>query len=80
MENMFDPDFWTAMDPRSFVYGDGVYGIDRKTKMSFPEYLRYLFNRDELEYDSVFDGPPEGPAPPSAGEQGLTGQAHVLPQ
>ena len=26
----FDPTFWTRMDPKCFVYGDGVYAIERK--------------------------------------------------
>ena len=55
MENMFDPQFWTAMDPRCFAYGDGVYGLERDASFSYSEYLRYLFNRDELEYDSICD-------------------------
>ena len=31
MANMFDPAFWPAMDPKSFPYGDGVYGLERDT-------------------------------------------------
>ena len=61
MEDIFNPNFWKSMDPRSFIYGDGVYGIERDTRFSYQEYLRYLFNRDELEYDSIFDGSPERP-------------------
>ena len=31
----FDPKLWSAMDPKCFVYGDGVYGIERRVKLSF---------------------------------------------
>ena len=57
MADMFDPQFWPAMDPRCFIYGDGVPGLDRDTKLRDGEYFRYLFHRDELEYDSIFDRP-----------------------
>ena len=51
--SMFEPSFWSSVDPRSFPYGDGVYGIDRDTKLSFDEWARYLLQREELVYDSV---------------------------
>jgi hypothetical protein len=51
MQNMFDPYFWTSLDPCCFVYGDGAYGIDREVPVSFPEYLDYICSRDELSYE-----------------------------
>jgi hypothetical protein len=47
----FDPAIWSSMDPKCFVYGDGVYGIERRAKVSFREWSAYLAERDELEYE-----------------------------
>ena len=53
--SMFEPSFWSAYDPRSFPYGDGVFGVERRVAMSFEEWGRMLMEREELDYDSVFD-------------------------
>ena len=45
MQNMFDPYFWTSLDPCCFVYGDGAFGIDREVPITFPEYLEYICSR-----------------------------------
>ena len=70
MEDMFAPEFWTAMDPRCFVYGDGVFGIERDSKLTYAEYVRYLLNRDELEYSSMHDELAPGGQPVSAAQHG----------
>ena len=49
--NSFEPILWTATEPKCFVYGDGVWGIRRKTALTFREWSSYLLERDELEYD-----------------------------
>ena len=53
--SMFDPSFWTSFDPKSFPYGDGVYGLQRDAVLTFDEWGQCLLQRDELEYDSIFD-------------------------
>ena len=70
MEDMFAPEFWTAMDPRCFVYGDGVFGIERDSKLTYAEYVRYLLNRDELEYSSMHDELAPDGQPGSAAQHG----------
>ena len=47
----FDPALWSSMDPKSFHYGDGVFGIARRVRLSFREWVSYLADRDELVYD-----------------------------
>jgi len=47
----FNPNLWTSVDPKSFVYGDGVFGIKRVSKFTFREWAAYLAEREELEYD-----------------------------
>ena len=42
-------------DPKSFPYGDGVYGLQRDAVLTFDEWGQCLLQRDELEYDSIFD-------------------------
>ena len=39
------------MDPKCFVYGDGVWGISREGTHTFREWCAYFAERDELEYD-----------------------------
>ena len=53
--SMFDPSFWSAFDPRSFPYGDGVYGLEREAPVTYDEWCRCLLQREELEYSSTFD-------------------------
>jgi hypothetical protein len=48
--NAFDPSIWTSVDPQRFVYGDGVYGIERRVRLSYREWVAYLAARDELVY------------------------------
>ena len=50
----FDPKLWSAMDPKCFVYGDGVFGIERRVKLTFREWVTYLAERDELVYDGGY--------------------------
>ena len=51
----FDPKLWSAVDPKCFVYGDGVYGIQRRTKLTFKEWCACLAERDELVYEKEAD-------------------------
>ena len=51
----FDPSVWTKMDPKCFIYGDGVWGIERETRMTFRQWIAYLMDRDELEYSGGAD-------------------------
>ena len=46
----FDVSLWSSMDPKCFVYGDGVWGIQRAGKITFREHCAYLAERDELVY------------------------------
>ena len=48
--SMFSPDFWSAFDPVAFPYGDGVFGIERDTNLSYTEWCQYMMSREELEY------------------------------
>ena len=59
--SMFDVAFWSSFDPKSFPYGDGVFGVQREVDLTFEEWGRCLLAREELEYVSVFDD--EGVAP-----------------
>ena len=56
--SMFESKFWSAVDPRSFPYGDGVFGIDREEKLTFSEWVNMLLCREELVYKSVTDEAP----------------------
>ena len=58
----FDPELWSGMDPKSFTYGDGVFGIERETDMTYDDWARYLCAREELGYDSIFDHAAAEPA------------------
>jgi len=68
MLDCFDPKLWSAMCPGVFVYGDGVFKIERRSetnergiplgyrhRMSFREWCSCIVNRDELEYEDVGD-------------------------
>ena len=57
MSSMFTAGFWSAADPLCFPYGDGVFGLERDTKINFQQWVCYLLDREELEYDSIFDPP-----------------------
>ena len=48
---MFDSSFWTSVDPLRFPYGDGVFGLQRHVSLTYEEWVRYLLERVELEYD-----------------------------
>ena len=39
------------MDPKCFTYGDGVFGIERQVSLTFREWVTYLQERDEPQYD-----------------------------
>jgi hypothetical protein len=56
--SMFESKFWSAVDPRSFPYGDGVFGIEREQKLTFGEWVNLLLRRDELVYTSVVEEAP----------------------
>ncbi len=49
--SMFEQSFWTSVDPLSFPYGDGVFGISRDAAITYEEWVRYLLERVELEYE-----------------------------
>ena len=49
--SMFSPAFWSAFDPVAFPYGDGVFGLERDTRLTYPEWCRCLMAREELEYE-----------------------------
>ena len=54
--SMYDPSLWTWMTPENFVYGDGIWGIQRPQqklhlRMTFREWACCLLDRDDLEYD-----------------------------
>ena len=57
----FDVSLWSSMDPKCFVYGDGVWGIQRAGNITFRDHCAYLAERDELVY----------PDPPSVVSENL---------
>ena len=71
--SMFEPAFWSSFDPRCFPYGDGVFGVERRVALTFEEWARMLFEREELEYPSVFDVGSEGGSRPAEGGEGGAG-------
>ena len=52
--SMFEPSFWSAFDPKSFPYGDGVFGIERDQELSYIEWVRCLLMREEQSYASSY--------------------------
>ena len=54
--SMFTSGFWSAFDPLAFPYGDGVFGVERDTALSYIEWCRYLLLREELVYESHEEG------------------------
>jgi hypothetical protein len=50
--SLFEARTWASVDPASFPYGDGVYGVQREAKLLFHEWLQYFMDRVELEYES----------------------------
>ena len=79
--SMFDPALWSAMDPLSFPYGDGVFGVEREAPMSYEQWSRYLLSREELEYISPAESSPD-PVTASAcpqGEEATRAQDSVSP-
>ena len=55
MMDMFSPEIWHLMAPDLHPFGDGVWGLDRVTPLSFEEWCLLLFTREELEYGTVDD-------------------------
>ena len=48
--SMYDPPLWAMCFPDCFPYGDGVFGLPRETPLTFQQWTRLLFLREELEY------------------------------
>ena len=48
--SMFDSSFWTSVDPLRFPYGDGVFGLERETELTYEQWCRCLMDREELVY------------------------------
>ena len=73
MLDMFDPRGWTAMFPKPYRYGDGVFGVERRSevpegggvllgyrhRLIFREWCSYMLERDELEYEGGKDWGPD---------------------
>ena len=49
--NSFNPALWSSMDPKCFTYRDGAFGIERQVSLAFREWVAFLQERDELQYD-----------------------------
>ena len=48
--SMYDPPLWAMCFPDCFPYGDGVFGLPRETPLTFQQWTRLVFLREELEY------------------------------
>lgn len=60
--SMYSCQFYQKCFPELFPYGDGVYGLQRDTALTFREWASYLLERVELEYvEYSFDD--NGPIP-----------------
>ena len=55
--SMFDSHFWPCAFPRMFPYGDGGFGIQRDVEIKLEEYIRYILQREELDYPDIFQEP-----------------------
>ena len=49
--SMYSCEFYQKCFPELFPYGDGVYGLQRDTPLTFREWASYLLERVELEYE-----------------------------
>jgi hypothetical protein len=64
--SMLASSFWRSVDPKSFLYGDGAFGLEREVRLTLEEWIRYLLERGGLEYvSSVYDLDIEGPVAPT---------------
>ena len=48
--SMYSCEYYQKCFPELFPYGDGVYGLQRDTQLTFREWASYLLERVELEY------------------------------
>ena len=51
--SMYSCEFYQKCFPELFPYGDGVYGLQRDSALTFREWASYLLERVELEYEVV---------------------------
>ena len=49
----WEPDFWTKQFPHLFCYGDGVYGLRRRTSLTFHQWVVVILRRTELFYNCI---------------------------
>ena len=49
--SMYTPDLWARCFPKSFPYGDGVFGLPRAKGLTFQQWASMLLLREELCYD-----------------------------
>ena len=47
----WEPDYWSKSFPWLFPYGDGVYGLSRRTAVNFQQWASLMLLRTELVYD-----------------------------
>ena len=48
--SVYGPDMWTMCFPNLFPYGDGVFGLSRKTLLTFQQWMGMHLLREELSY------------------------------
>ena len=48
--SMYSPDMWSVCFPHLFPYGDGVFGLPRRSPLTFQQLSSMLLVREELEY------------------------------
>ena len=48
--SMYSSEYYQKCFPELFPYGDGVYGLQRDTQLTYREWASYLLERVELEY------------------------------
>ena len=48
--SMYSAEYSQTCFPELFPYGDGVYGLQRDTQLTYREWASYLLERVELEY------------------------------
>ena len=54
--SMYSCEYYQKCFPELFPYGDGVYGLQRDTQLTFREWASYLLERVELEYSVAQSG------------------------
>lgn len=58
----WEASFWTRQFPDLFCYGDGAFGLNRRTNMTFQLWAKMILTRTELDYMPWTEGEVSCPA------------------